>query len=293
MSKVLKGLVVIITLGLLVQCMSGMETSYASEPTRPYAQSTSTYQTTNKSTSTTNKSTTTNTTNKSTTVTTTTTTTKPVATPKPDSRVSTYKGTNPDYQAVKYTWKMSDGREAYATFYVDYNAYTYYHSLDRYYAFDDYMNYINDEYSQAAVKAIVESLRDLQKKAGLSNDEVMFEAINLVQSAIAYEYDSVGTGEVDYPKYPIETLVERKGDCEDSAILLAAIVKELGYGCILMYFEGHMAVGILGEDNLVGGNLTVDGKKYFYVETTGTGWELGQIPDGYSNDNYKGYLLVY
>ncbi len=124
MSKVLKGLVVIITLSLLVQCMNGMETSYASEPTRPATQSTPTYQTT--------------TTNKSTTVATTTTTTKPVATLKPDPRVADYKAANPGYQAVKYAWKIQDGREATITLYIDVNAYKYYSSLDRYYLFKEY-----------------------------------------------------------------------------------------------------------------------------------------------------------
>jgi len=47
-------------------------------------------------------------------------------------------------------------------------------------------------------------------------------------------------------KYPVETPVER-GDCEDKSILLAAILRALGYRTALLVFPddpGHMAVGV-------------------------------------------------
>ena len=299
MSKVLKGLVVIITLGLLVQCMSGMETSYASEPTRPYAQSTSTYQTTNKSTSTTNKSTTTNTTNKSTSSTNKSTTTKAttstnttVTTEKVDPRVPNYNATNPDYQVVQYSWKTRDGGNAYFSLCIDVNAYKYYSSLDRYYLFSEYDHYLNDKLNREYVKEIARCLREIQKQAGYTDYDIVCEAVNFVQTAIEYEYDSAAKGQSDYPKYAIETLWDREGDCEDSAMLLAALIRELGYGSLLMHYEGHVAASVLGNDNMTGTFLNVNGGKYFYIESTGTGWDIGGCPDTMTSDKYKGYLMV-
>jgi len=54
---------------------------------------------------------------------------------------------------------------------------------------------------------------------------------------IPYESES---GE--YPKYPIETLVENCGDCEDKSILCASLLDLLGYNTSLLRYPSHMAV---------------------------------------------------
>jgi len=48
----------------------------------------------------------------------------------------------------------------------------------------------------------------------------------------------------EYPKYPVETFVERNGDCEDTSYLLASLVEAAGIGTVLVEFHDHMGVGI-------------------------------------------------
>jgi len=55
----------------------------------------------------------------------------------------------------------------------------------------------------------------------------------LVQAAIKYKLDPENQGFDDYPQYPLETLVEEAGDCEDTAILYASLVRPLGYGALI------------------------------------------------------------
>lgn len=79
---------------------------------------------------------------------------------------------------------------------------------------------------------------------------------------------------VEYPKYPIETLVDGKGDCEDSSILSAALLGIMGYDAVLLKYSDHMALGV----QMTGfGPYYADytpkyyefgGKRYYYVETT-------------------------
>ena len=47
-------------------------------------------------------------------------------------------------------------------------------------------------------------------------------------------------------KYPYEILYENKGVCSDKSRLLACLLKELGFGCVLFVYnsENHEAVGI-------------------------------------------------
>jgi len=108
-------------------------------------------------------------------------------------------------------------------------------------------------------------------------------AVSFVQS-IPYKTDKESTGMDEYYKYPIETLVEGCGDCEDSAILTATIVRDMGYGVVLLRFYDHMAVGVKGGENMHGTYWTYNGERYFYLETTNTGWEIGQIPDKYRQE---------
>ncbi len=93
----------------------------------------------------------------------------------------------------------------------------------------------------------------------------------------------------NYVKYPLETIVERCGDCEDLAILGAALMKAKGIDVALLEFSngdgaGHIAIGVCG--NFRGANYEVGDKKYYYAEATGTvwpfepaNWKIGQLPE--------------
>ena len=211
-----------------------------------------------------------------------------------DSRVANYTGTVSDYRQREYKWVTVDGRYTFTiTLNLDYNVYKYYHSLDRYYEVKDFdQYYIDDYYSKQAVEVIVENLKSLQKQAGYSDAQIVAEAVNFVQSNITYQYDIDGTGQSEYPKYPLETLFEKAGDCEDSAMLLASIIEEMGYGTALLHYPGkHLAVGILGDSTMTGSYYNFNGKNYFYTEPTATGWAIGQIPNEYKNVSCNLYVL--
>ncbi len=112
-------------------------------------------------------------------------------------------------------------------------------------------------------------------------------ALAFVQG-MPYTSDEVTTGYDEYPRYPVETIIDGGGDCEDTSILFASIVRGMGYGTVLLYLgeDEHMAVGVMISQGIVddwdrGYALTYytsNGKIYAYCETTGEGWELGHKP---------------
>ena len=55
-------------------------------------------------------------------------------------------------------------------------------------------------------------------------------ALAFVQRIVIYTSDA---GFFEYPRYPVESLVDEAGDCEDSAILYASIIRTLGVGARL------------------------------------------------------------
>ena len=103
-------------------------------------------------------------------------------------------------------------------------------------------------------------------------DDVM-NVLTFVQS-IKYEAD---TGS-DYTRYPLETLVDEKGDCKDKAILGAAMLHEMGYDVVLLEYADHMALGVKGAGDMQGKYYESGGSRYYYVETTSPNWNIGDIP---------------
>ncbi|MFC4358217.1 hypothetical protein ACFO0N_09685 [Halobium salinum] len=109
--------------------------------------------------------------------------------------------------------------------------------------------------------------------------------IDFVQG-LPYVPDEVSKGYDDYTKFLSETLVEAGGDCEDSAILLTSVLQSepFGYDMVLFELPGHMAAGIYGSDDMTGTYVESDGRRYYYIETTGTGWGVGDIPETYQDE---------
>lgn len=225
------------------------------------------------------------------------------STPKPDdteggrtytdSRVPNYAATNPDYETLHFEWESQDNRKMlWIDLTVDSNMYGYYKKLDRYYEVKDYVKYANDPNNEALAAQIADCLREIGDSLSYSDAEVAREAVNFVQSVIEYRYDIESTGEEDYPKYPIETIYERQGDCEDSSILLAAILKEMGYEVALLHLPQHVAVAVKTTDDYNAGSYyELNGHRYLFIECTAKGWNIGDIPENYREESAEFYFV--
>ncbi len=153
--------------------------------------------------------------------------------------------------------------------------YEYYHNLDR---FDviDYSAYVFDPYDDHYIDFLnyqILTLKDLQ------ND---VETINFVASfvqSIEYKNDDPQNDSYEYPRFPLETLKEKRGDCEDKAILTAALLENFGYNVSLIRLPQHMAVGVHLNETIPGYSYYID--QYYYLETTTLHMALGRVPPEY------------
>lgn len=110
---------------------------------------------------------------------------------------------------------------------------------------------------------VAATLRDQALRHGLSAWQ---PPVLLVQS-IPWVGDFYSTGRSDYWRYPIETLADGGGDCEDLAILAVALLRRLGEPAIFLGTDDHVGVGI-GHGP---GGLTIEGVAYSYVDVTQAG----------------------
>jgi len=135
-----------------------------------------------------------------------------------------------------------------------------------------YFTTTEDSYMQS----LAQKINGTATQQGYNKYQEINFALAFVQS-IPYETDLNSTGYQDYPRFPIETLVDNVGDCKSHSILFATLTLLLGVDAVFINPPDHLAVGVLG-DNLSGTYWTYDNQSYYYCETTGEGFTIGQLP---------------
>jgi hypothetical protein len=144
----------------------------------------------------------------------------------------------------------------------------------------DYGAYVADALTTKTVEDFHENIHSPREPIGFDRVDTVEFVTQFVQS-LEYTPDDVSTDYDNYPRYPIETLVDETGDCEDASILLASLLHGLGFTVGFLEFDHHLAVGVVLDDAPT--NYDFDGTEFTYIETTGEGWDLGQLPDDYRN----------
>jgi len=162
-----------------------------------------------------------------------------------------------------------------------------YRARDRHAYSDEYAVFVMDRSDDVLMAALAGRIREAADERGFSDRETLEFALAFVQS-LPYAVDDPASGYDEYPRYPVETLVDKGADCEDTSILFASLAAQLGFDAVLLSPPGHMGVGIALERPVT---VEHDGTGYAYVETTGAGWGLGEVPDAYRSQDMHVYSL--
>lgn len=128
------------------------------------------------------------------------------------------------------------------------------------------------------VRPISDAFEEMSNAEGLTKEQLAEVVLNFTQ-AIPFVTDKTSVGLVDYHSYPAETLAIGVADCEDSSIIAAAVLKNMGYDVILLNPVGHIAIGVAGA--FKGYKVDYESKSYYYAETTIPGWKFGEMPTEY------------
>ena len=188
---------------------------------------------------------------------------------------------------ISYQWSHK-GKDYQLSYSFDPEPYYYYQGLSHTVRdYEDYVKYATPE--DETVVELAGRLHTLALDAGLSTEEEAQFILNFVQS-LKYAQDNTTTGIGEYPRYPVETLVDQMGDCEDTAILLVSLAEAVGIESVLLILPeatedaGHAAAGL--AVNLTGSHYTLQDVEFYYAETTGSGWTIGTMPEFESTEAY-------
>lgn len=189
------------------------------------------------------------------------------------------------YYEVSHSWEYNE-KQCFVSLNISMDLYDYYrdereHLLYRYQFGEDetppsYFSFMLSEQERPVLQALANEFNE--------HTETELERIDLaltfVQS-IPYAFDADSKGVDEYVRYPVETLVDGCGDCEDKVALLVALLYEMDVDFILLVMPNHMAVAVHcdGVKNRQG--FWYHDKKYYYMETSMPYWQIGQIPEDY------------
>lgn len=123
---------------------------------------------------------------------------------------------------------------------------------------DCYRAMVNDPAQEPIYQDLLSGFRKIKSERNLDSDEYM-ELIAVYVQSLKYE-----TREENPAKFPVETVADQAGDCDDKSLLLAGLLSREGYSVALFSFgpENHMALGVGSDD------CRYKNTNYTFLETT-------------------------
>lgn len=194
---------------------------------------------------------------------------------------------------VRHDWAC-DGRNYSIELEISEELYDYYQNEREHLAYEyriedaetpvNFYSFILSDYDRPFIRELADRFAE---RAFTDYDKVNL-AMTFVQS-FPYEYDNDSKGEDEYVRYPIETLVDGGGDCEDKVALLGALLYEMGIDYVLLSLPEHLALAVRCDGVAAERYISYRNKKYYYVETTMEGWKIGQVPPDYASAEVEVY----
>ncbi len=91
---------------------------------------------------------------------------------------------------------------------------------------------------------------------------------------------------------PYEFIHTLRGDCDTRAVLLYALMREMGMDPMIVTSDEYAHAMLALNIPAYGDYLEHRGKKYYFWETTAQGWAIGMLPPSTGNINYWKIALV-
>lgn len=136
------------------------------------------------------------------------------------------------------------------------------------------------------VERAAAKLLALSKERRYSTFEEISMALSFVQS-ILYTLDQDSKELEDYWRYPLETLYDETGDCEDTTILGLSLLRRLGHYVVGLGLPEHAALAVEAPPGTPGQFMLHEGRRLYFCETTARGWRVGEIPSEYTEADMK------
>lgn len=144
----------------------------------------------------------------------------------------------------------------------------------------------DEHMSQYLVQAVEKIYAEMVSKGVTINDRNVVECILKLTQYIEYQLDEDFNGVSEYWKFPLETLYDMKGDCEDTSILFAALTYAFKEKYEMSYITGFEVIPqhAVGVVKLSGTSQKTNPQGWLYCETCAKNkdaTDVGEIPSNF------------
>lgn len=146
-------------------------------------------------------------------------------------------------------------------------------------------------------------------EAGLNGLDIMQFILDFVQEPnIRYHLDeeSHETGGIpEYARFPVETLYDKRGDCDCKAVLAAALFRNAGYKVAYVTSRSHAAIAVAcpkewfryyNTRSLFGNDkkalIDKDGLYYYFCETTSDSFRIGDFGTSVNPEEFTNFRFL-
>jgi hypothetical protein len=139
---------------------------------------------------------------------------------------------------------------------------------------DHYRSFVSETHQEQFFISLLDALHAVRDQQNLSSSRYV-ELVTSMTQTLEYRIDPVSLA----PKFPIETLADGYGDCDDKTLLAAALLARDGYDVAILFFEPekHVALGIRAP------GLEYRNTGYAFAETTLPSL-IGVVPEKLAGD---------
>ncbi|MDV0443142.1 hypothetical protein [Methanorbis rubei] len=181
---------------------------------------------------------------------------EPTPTPSPDGTPAEETG---PWGQKSFSWQYNGITHA-ANVYITKDIYKkYQYGISGTICPEDLPDYIVTYGDGGVVSDLAGQMKNIILRQGYTSDADIVGLVLAFSESITYQTDSETGHSSAYPRTPVVTLAEQTGDSADHAILAAAVLEELGYGCALLYYPSTYdrlslipdatALGLISDDD--------------------------------------------
>ncbi len=207
-----------------------------------------------------------------------------------------------------FQYKMpGDSRGDYVNFEIDIPKDLYLYYQNENHSFSEDFNNITTFVTQddPVIINIANQISEYKREKGLNPVALMLQLVG----EIIYTDDKFSIkGWDEYPKYPVETILDKKGDCEDNSFLMASLFKALDLSePLLVKFDNHLGISVIASKGMIDSVIEKWGYDFMhvaneplkednpnnyhgfiYLETTGNVyWSFGYMPEELRDKEYE------
>jgi hypothetical protein len=161
-----------------------------------------------------------------------------------------------------------------------------------------------DEYHLRKINRYIMTKAYDERLSALDGMQFILDFVQEPNISYLADNESTETGGGEYARFPVETLFDKRGDCDCKAVLAAALFRNAGYKVAYVVSQNHAAVAVacppewfrIGDGDYFrkesNAFIGKDGAFYYFCETTSDSFRIGDYDESVRPEDFKNIIFL-